>query len=206
MEVDALMFRVGLGIDRQHPWAKDGKSLVIDKDNMQKVIQKVEKHLKQLKEIEESVNGGEFSEKCEDYNKLFGTTADIGTLLLETHLLWFDLVHAKGLMREQAHQLDMADEKWRELLAELGGSEAEEGINMEVEASERDGKPTIGRSNSLQIIQGASFQEVRDGDFPELEERIVNIKNVMLAVKKGEDTRKLMRRMSRRQSNMAALS
>lgn len=36
--------------------------------------------------------------------------------------------------------------------------------------------------------------------------RIVNIKNVMLAVQKGEDTRKLMRRMSRRQSNVAALS
>ena len=80
-------------------------------------------------------------------------------------------MHAKGLKREQAHQLNMADEKWRELLAELGGSEAEEEINMEVEASEREWKPTIGRSTSLQIIQGASFQEVSDGDFPALEER-----------------------------------
>lgn len=70
MEVDALMFRVALGIDRQHPWAKDGKCLVVDKENMEKVMLRVEKHLKQLREIEESVNGGNFAEKCENYNKV----------------------------------------------------------------------------------------------------------------------------------------
>lgn len=120
------------------------------------------------------------------------------------------MVHAKGLQREQAHQLDMADEKWRELLSDLGGSEAEEAIATEKGSSGKDGKPTPtmgrSRSNSFHLIQGASFQEVSDDYFLELKERIVDVKDVLLAVQKGEDTRKLMRRMSRRQSNMSSKS
>ena len=128
---------------------------------------------------------------------------------MESHLLWFDLVHRKGLEREQAHQLDMADEKWRELLSELGGKMAQEALMRREEEGEKgkaDSRAEAERRKSLFLIQGATFQEVTDGNFPEILERIVEIKEVLLAVQKGEDTRKFVRRMSRRQSKLGGIS
>lgn len=114
-------------------------------------------------------------------------TAKVGALLLETQVLWRDLVHGTGHAKEQAHQIDLSDEKWRELLDELGEADGE--VAMEKERAENE-----------KLISGPGFAEL--DTYNDLEERIVEIRDILKAVKDGDDARKLMRRMSRRQSTL----
>ncbi|GMH83681.1 hypothetical protein TrST_g5859 [Triparma strigata] len=189
MEVDSFMFKIILGVDRDHPWAVGGKCLVVDVENMTKVTARVKKHLGQISQISENANGEEFTERCEAYKTLFSMTERVGTILLETADLWKSLVHSSGHSKEEMHQIDLSDEKWRELLDELGGTEGE--LEMEKDPSQVGVKK--------QLISGLGFAELET--FNDLEDRIAEIRDIFKAVKEGEDTRKLMRRMSRRQSS-----
>lgn len=61
MEVDSLMFKIMLGVDRSHPWAVGGKCLMVDVENITRVVARVGKHIDQIVQISENANGEEFA-------------------------------------------------------------------------------------------------------------------------------------------------
>lgn len=185
MEVDADLLRVILGVDDKHPWAQS-VVYIVDNPNMDNALRKVEHHLTEIDKIEESVNGGDFLVICAKFKKLFEFAAQMGGLLVDAGIVWFDIVHQKQLTKEQKHQLTASDEAWRALLTELA---VDGGTRSTVTGADR-------------LVEGYKFKDLLKMEESHFAERISEILEVLKTVKKGDDARKAMRRMSRRQSNL----
>jgi hypothetical protein len=68
------------------------------------------------------------------------------------------------------------------------------------EGAEEDAPLAAADADGRALVHGCAYTAL--SHFPALHERSVEVRDIFKAVRKGEDTRKLMRRMSRRQSNM----
>jgi len=129
---------------------------------------------------------------------------------LETHVLWHGLVYQKSVDRETSHQISQADEQWRGILDELVAFKAEEGGAEEKKEKGVEGEEEApatfkeASQDSRAKVAACAFSALPH--FPALNERVVEVRDMLRAVRKGEDTRKLMRKMSRRASNLQRAS
>ncbi|GMI24163.1 hypothetical protein TeGR_g1942 [Tetraparma gracilis] len=198
MEEDIKKSKVALVVETNHPWVVGGSCFEISKLDLEKTLFAFDTHVKNCASIIESENGEELAEQCEEYKEAFAKAAKFGSLFLETHVLWHGLVFQKNAHeRDTSHQVSQADEQWRGILEEV--KEAEEKKEAG-EGAEEDAPLAAADADGRALVHGCAYTAL--SHFPALHERSVEVRDIFKAVRKGEDTRKLMRRMSRRQSNM----
>ena len=189
MKVSRELFRIILKAT-DHPWC--GTCNIIDKENIEDVGEKAGRHLYEIKAIDDSINGKDFTERCTEFRAFFEFSVKLVDILKETHLLWTDLVHQRGLDKEQRHQIGQSDETWRALLEDLSRGGDEQSADADAAGDDDDG-----------ALRGQHFVNLSNAD-EAWDERITEIRDVLKALKRGDDTRKVMRRMSRRKSSLAS--
>ena len=166
----------------------------------------------------------------EDYQKCHNMVeALVETHVVWTSLIKVANVRDGGGNRERAHQISAADAQWRNTLSELeeneAGDESDGSSDDDDESGKEDGaggggdtfdaeKDTKGNKVDVTplgskrgITTGESREGVKKGKklfalvkHDNLYDKIVEVRDVLKALKKGDDTRKLFRRITRRAS------